>query len=406
MPFGRIAKDKNMFDRLPQFTADPILALIGRYAADKRSQKIDLGVGVYKNEAGETPVLKAVKAAEAIILRDEKTKTYLGASGNLDYSKHLKALVLGEQVLAEAGSRVVAFQAVGGTGALRVAADLLAKVEPRGAVWVGTPTWPNHLAIFQAAGLKIESYVYVAPLQQEVDFAQVLDAAKRAQKGDAFLIHACCHNPTGIDFSHTQVDELLAVLRERGVFPLVDCAYAGFAKGFVEDLYLVRKVMAEFDEALICFSCSKNFGLYRERVGLVMVKAPAEALVPNLTLGLSSVARANYSMPPDHGAAIVAGILGSVELKALWLEELEQIRGEIVRKRERLASYRMNTPVFQNIPAQTGMFSLLPLKTEITVKLREEFGIYMTANARINVLGVADAQEQYLVESVAKALAD
>jgi len=395
-----------MFDRLPQFTADPILALIGRYAADKRSQKIDLGVGVYKNEAGETPVLKAVKAAEAIILRDEKTKTYLGASGNLDYSKHLKALVLGEQVLAEAGSRVVAFQAVGGTGALRVAADLLAKVEPRGAVWVGTPTWPNHLAIFQAAGLKIESYVYVAPLQQEVDFAQVLDAAKRAQKGDAFLIHACCHNPTGIDFSHTQVDELLAVLRERGVFPLVDCAYAGFAKGFVEDLYLVRKVMAEFDEALICFSCSKNFGLYRERVGLVMVKAPAEALVPNLTLGLSSVARANYSMPPDHGAAIVAGILGSVELKALWLEELEQIRGEIVRKRERLASYRMNTPVFQNIPAQTGMFSLLPLKTEITVKLREEFGIYMTANARINVLGVADAQEQYLVESVAKALAD
>jgi aspartate/tyrosine/aromatic aminotransferase len=174
----------------------------------------------------------------------------------------------------------------------------------------------------------------------------------------------------------------------------------------VEDLYLVRKVMAEFDEALVCFSCSKNFGLYRERVGLVLAKAPVEALVPNLTLGLSSVARANYSMPPDHGAAIVATILGSTELKALWLEELEQIRSEIVRKRERLAGYRMNTQVFHNIPAQNGMFSLLPLKTEITVKLREEFGIYMTANARINVLGVADAQEQYLVESVAKALAD
>ncbi|MDD2706123.1 MAG: aminotransferase class I/II-fold pyridoxal phosphate-dependent enzyme, partial [Acidocella sp.] len=305
-----------MFDRLPQFTADPILALIGRYAADKRSQKIDLGVGVYKNEAGETPVLKAVTAAEGMILKAQTTKTYLGASGNLNYSNSLKALVLGEQVMAEAGSRIVPFQAVGGTGALRLAADLLAKAEPRGAVWVGTPTWPNHLAIFQAAGLKIETYVYVAPLQQEVDFAQVLDAAKRAQKGDAFLIHACCHNPTGIDFSHAQVDELLAVLRERGVFPLVDCAYAGFAKGFVEDLYLVRKVMAEFDEALVCFSCSKNFGLYRERVGLVLAKAPVEALVPNLTLGLSSVARANYSMPPDHGAAIVATLLGSTELKA------------------------------------------------------------------------------------------
>jgi aromatic-amino-acid transaminase len=393
-----------MFGRLPQFTADPILALIGRYAADTRSQKIDLGVGVYKNESGQTPVLKAVKAAEAIILRDETTKTYLGASGNQVYSNHLKALVLGEQVLAEAGSRIIPFQAVGGTGALRLAADLLANAEPRGSIWVGTPTWPNHLTIFKAAGLKIETYVYVAPLSQEVDFAQTLDAAKRAQKGDIFLIHACCHNPTGIDLSPAQVDELLAVLRERGVFPLVDCAYAGFAKGFAEDLYVVRKVLAEFEEALVCFSCSKNFGLYRERIGLVLAKAKSNDLVPNLSLGLATVARANYSMPPDHGAAIVAEILKSAELKAQWLEELEQIRGEIVRKRERLAGYRMNTPVFQNVPAQHGMFSLLPLKTEVTVKLREEFGIYMTANARINVLGVADAQEQYLVESVAKAL--
>jgi aromatic-amino-acid transaminase len=393
-----------MFDGLPKFTPDAILALIDQFAADRREQKIDLGVGVYKTNDGRTPVMKCVKTAEDYLLSGQSTKTYLGSSGNKEFTAEIKKLVLGAELHDRIAAQTVAFQSLGGTGALSLAADLIAKASAESTVWVGTPTWPNHFALFQRSGLAVEKYVYCEPLQQEVDFASLMDAAARAKPGDTFLIHACCHNPTGIDLDAAQADALLSVLKERQVFPLVDCAYAGFGDGFEEDLSLARKVLDRFDEAIVCFSCSKNFGIYRERVGAILVKSKQAEATGNIVLGLSSLARATYSMPADHGAAVVVEILKSPELRALWQEELNQIRSAIVRKRVRLSEYKTNTGVLGALKFQHGMFSLLPIDASLCAKLRDDFGIYMTGNARINVVGVSDEMESYFVESIARAL--
>jgi len=392
-----------MFDSLPAFFPDPILALIDLFAADTRHKKVDLGVGVYKNAKGITPVLRCVKSAEAQLQKTQYTKTYLGSAGSKEYCKLVKALILGGEIEVKAGNNIISFQTVGGTGALRIAADLLTKVAPDVTVWIGMPTWPNHFAIFNDSGVHLQTYAYTMPLMQKIDFIQILDTANRAKRGDAFLIHACCHNPTGIDLTHDHARALLDVLRDRGVLPLIDCAYAGFASSFEEDLYIVRQALTDFDEAVVCFSCSKNFGLYRERVGLILVKAK-EHDIENTKLGLESIARSSYSQPPDHGAAIVTEILKSGELYAQWREELGEMCSAINRKRQRLASYRLNTDVLKNLPFQHGMFSLLPLDQNACPTLRSEFGIYMTEDARINVLGVSDEMEPYFVESLSRVL--
>ena len=393
-----------MFDTLPKYAPDPILALIDRYAADTRPVKIDLGVGVYKTDDGVTPVMRAVKIAEQHLIDGQTTKAYLGSSGNKTYSAALKKLIAGEDLHDRFGPRIVAFQSVGGTGALRLAAELVHAASPGARLWLGQPTWPNHPALFGAAGLAIKTYVYCAPMQQQVDMAQMLAAAGQTQPGDAFLIHACCHNPTGIDLSHDQVHALLDVLQERGATPLVDCAYAGFAEGLEQDLFIVRAVLERFDEAIVCFSCSKNFGIYRERTGAILVKTRSTEQAGSVLLGLSSIARSLYSMPPDHGSAAVAEILGSDELTGLWRGELEEIRLALAEKRRRLSAYQLNNPVLKNLVNQHGMFSLLPIDRADVDKLREDFGIYMTGDARINVLGVSNAMEPYLVESLSKIL--
>jgi aspartate aminotransferase len=391
-----------MLGHLPNFNPDPILFLIEQFKADNRATKVDLGVGVYKTDEGHTPVMKCVKAAEKRLLETETTKTYLGATGNQEFSNLMSRMVLGEELFETIRSRLVPFQAVGGTGSLRLAADLINKAAPGGRVWLGEPSWANHHAIFQAAGLTLERYVYCAPMQTELDFESVLGAARRANRGDVFLIHASCHNPTGVDLSAEQATAVLDVLHERGVTPLVDCAYAGFAAGFEPDLHIVRAVMSRFEEAIVCFSCSKNFGLYRERIGLLMVKSENEEITARTKLGISSIARQNYSMPPDHGAAIVREILASPELTALWREELEEIRLAIHRKRARLTARANTAPVLAALERQHGMFSLLPMERALVPRLREEFGIYMTADARINVLGVPDGMEDYLVDALAR----
>lgn len=391
-----------MLGQLPDFKPDPILFLIDQFKADNRTTKIDLGVGVYKTDEGVTPVMKSVKAAEKRLLETQTTKTYLGATGNQEFSKAVSRLVLGEALFETIQRRLTPFQAVGGTGSLRLAADLINKAAPGGRVWLGEPSWANHQAIFLAAGLKLERYVYAAPMQTELDIDSVLDAARRASRGDVFLIHASCHNPTGIDLSVEQATALLDVLHARGVVPLVDCAYAGFAAGLEPDLHIVRAVMSRFEEAIVCFSCSKNFGLYRERVGLLMVKSENEEIAAHTKLGISSIARQNYSMPPDHGAAIVGEILASPELTALWRDELEEIRLAIHRKRARLSARANTAPVLAALEHQNGMFSLLPLDRTLVPRLREEFGIYMTADARINVLGLPDRMEDYFVDALVR----
>jgi aspartate/tyrosine/aromatic aminotransferase len=391
-----------MLGQLPNFNPDPILFLIEQFKADNRTTKVDLGVGVYKTDNGETPIMKCVKAAEKRLLEGQTTKTYLGATGNQEFSNTMSRMVLGEELFETISRRLVPFQAVGGTGSLRLASDLINKASPGGRVWLGEPSWANHPAIFLAAGLTIERYVYCAPMQTELAFQNVLEAARRASRGDVFLIHASCHNPTGVDLNPEQAKALLDVLHERGVTPLVDCAYAGFAAGFEQDLHIVRAVMSRFEEAIVCFSCSKNFGLYRERIGLLMVKSESEEVAARTKLGISSLARQNYSMPPDHGAAVVREILASPELTALWREELEEIRQAIHRKRKRLSARANTAPVLAALERQSGMFSLLPMDRTLVPRLREEFGVYMTADARINVLGVPDGMEDYLVDSLAR----
>ena len=393
-----------MFDNLPAYTPDPILGLIDSFRSDPRDFKIDLGVGVYKDQRGVTPILHCVKTAEKLLLDAETTKTYLGSGGNADYTRLLKKLLLGDEIHEAMAPKIATFQTLGGTGALRLAGELLRAAAPQSKIWIGVPGWPNHFAVFGGAGLAVEKYVHCAPKAQEIDFSEVLRAVNRAAPGDAFLIHACCHNPTGIDFSRSQIDALMDALRARNVVPVVDCAYAGFGDGFEADTFVARRALSEFDEAIVCFSCSKNFGIYRERVGLIAVKPRAVDTVKNVILGLSAFARCDYSQPANHGAAIVATVLGSPELKAQWLDELDEMRTAIQRKRQRLSELRVNTPVLKAVSSQRGFFSLLPIESEVCARLREEFGIYMTSDARINVLGVLDSQETYLAQCLSHAL--
>lgn len=393
-----------MFDSLPRYSPDPILGLIDSFRSDPRDRKIDLGVGVYKDQRGVTPVLQCVKAAEKLLIDAETTKTYLGSGGNSDYTRLAKRLFLGDDLCESMGDRIAAFQTLGGTGALRLAAELLKAAKRDSKIWIGIPGWPNHSAVFGGAGVAVESYVHCAPKAQKIDFPEVLSAVNRAAPGDAFLVHACCHNPTGIDFSLDQIDALVNSLRARNVIPIIDCAYAGFGSGFEDDTYVARRSLSEFDEAIVCFSCSKNFGLYRERIGLIGVKTRALETAKNVILGLSAFARCDYSQPANHGAAIVATVLGRPELKAQWLGELDQMRAAIRRKRQRLSELRVNSPVLKEICSQRGFFSLLPIESDVCIRLREEFGVYMTSDARINVLGVLDSQEEYLAECLSRSL--
>ena len=393
-----------MFDSLPRYSPDPILGLIDSFRSDPRDRKIDLGVGVYKDQRGVTPVLQCVKAAEKLLLDAETTKTYLGSGGNSDYTRLLKKLLLGDEIDKAMGAQIATFQTLGGTGALRLAGELLRAAKPQPRIWIGNPGWPNHAAVFGGAGVAVESYIHCARNAQLIDFPEVLKAVNRAAPGDAFLVHACCHNPTGIDFSLDQIDTLVNSLRAQNVVPVVDCAYAGFGSGFDDDTYIARRSLSEFDEAIVCFSCSKNFGLYRERIGLIAVKTRALDTAKNVILGLSAFARCDYSQPANHGAAIVATVLGRPELKAQWLGELDQMRAAIQRKRQRLSELRVNSPVLREISSQRGFFSLLPIENNVCIRLREEFGVYMTSDARINVLGVLDSQEEYLAECLSRAL--
>jgi aromatic-amino-acid transaminase len=392
-----------MFEGTPECPPDPILALIDRFANDPRGKKLDLGLGVYKNKAGITPVMDCVKAAEKLLVEHQLTKTYLGSGGNREFASLVADVVLGKEVVEEFGRRLISFQTVGGTGALRLAAELLSKSSPGTKILVGLPTWPNHLSVFHAGGLTVETYPYFNKKTQELELSELLRTVDRLSKGDVFLLHGCCHNPTGADVVHDDMSALIESMNERGVIPLIDLAYAGLSDGFIKDLHLARRMFVHFDEAIICFSCSKSFSLYRERVGNIIIKCSNPSLSEKIVLALSSMARANYSMPPDHGAAVVAEILKSKELKALWLSELDQIRGDIVRKRRRLSGYQQNNPVLRNLATQHGMFSLLPIEKPVVTALREDFGIYMTENARINVLGVPDELEAYFVDSISRA---
>ena len=384
-----------MFDALTRQPDDPLLALIGLFRADERAGKVDLGVGVYRDETGATPIFRAVKAAERRLVETQLTKAYVGPEGDPVFLERLWALTTGE---AGRGRATAALQTPGGSGALRIAADLMAHMGVKG-IWLGLPSWPNHASIFKAAGLEVVTYPFFDIPSQTVLFEQMMDALSGAAPGDAVLLHASCHNPTGAGLSAEQWRAVSDLVAARGLLPLVDIAYQGYGRGLDEDAAGLRTLLAAVPEALVAVSCSKSFGLYRERTGAIYAACGSAETALSVRSNLAALARTSYSMPPDHGAAIVATILGDEALKADWMAEIETMRLRIASIRERLATGLSGRwQVLTAIREQEGMFSLLPLEEADVLKLRAEHAIYMPTSGRINIAGLKSAEVDAVIE--------
>ncbi|WP_199529232.1 amino acid aminotransferase [Pseudoalteromonas sp. bablab_jr010] len=392
-----------MFSELKPLPTDPILGLMAAFKQDTNPKKIDLGVGVYKDEQGNTPVLKAVKKAEAFRLENETSKSYIGLAGNLDYCQKMENLLLGEHP-ALLANRVRTAQAPGGTGALRVAAEFIKRCNKDATVWVTTPTWANHISLFEAAGLTVKEYPYYDYENKDLLFDDMINTLKQVPKGDVVLFHACCHNPSGMDLNAEQWSTVADLAAEVGFTPLVDIAYQGFGSSLEEDAAGLRKLAAAVDELIICSSCSKNFGLYRERIGACSIIAKDAATADISNSVLLSVVRSIYSMPPAHGADIVSTILGSTELTQMWHDELDEMRNRINGLRtlikESLAAKGIEQD-FSFIDRQNGMFSFLGINKEQIERLQKEYSIYIVGSSRVNVAGISDANIDYFANAVA-----
>lgn len=371
----------------PQPT-DPILALTDIFAVDERADKIDLGIGVYRDPAQRTPVMAAVKSAERELVEKQGSKAYLGCGGDPEFLSALSRLLVGGAV----GKGLSGVQTVGGTGALRLAADLLALERPERTVWIGTPTWPNHIPIFRTAFADVRTYEQFDPQAQRMRADAVLDAMSQAAAGDIFILHGCCQNPTGIDPDMEGWSAIATLADRRGILPIVDIAYHGFGEGLERDAAPLRLLLEHVPAALIAYSCSKNFGLYRDRVGALFVAGDPQASEVACS-NLLQLARTSYSMPPDHGAAVVRTILQSPTLETEWRAELESYRVRLRGLRERLASHGTVGRIdLAPLADQKGFFSQLPLSVDQVERLRREHGIYMAPSGRINIAGLGDRQ--------------
>ncbi len=384
-----------MFQTLQPQPADGLLTLIGLFRDDPRNSKIDLGVGTYRNAAGITPVMEAVKAAERILLDGQQTKAYLGPEGDQRFVDLLRPIVLGAAD-APAG-RLVGVQTPGGGGALRLGGELIIAARPGAKVWLGTPTWPNHRPVLEAAGLTVVEYRYFDPATQSLCFDDMHAALSAADPGDVILLHGCCHNPTGAELDRGQWDIVAQLLAERGLMPFIDLAYQGLGGGLEGDAYGTRRVLAAVEEALVAYSCDKNFGLYRERTGALFALA-RDADAASVVFGnLLSLARVNWSMPPDHGAAAVRIVLDSPELSQTWRAELEGMCGRINAVRNALAAADGRLAFLSR---QRGMFSQLPITPETVATLRRDHGIYMAGSGRINLAGLQIADAGIFVDAL------
>lgn len=363
---------------------DPLLKLIKAFRDDPRADKIDLGVGVYRDETGNTPVMAAVKEAERRLHAAQTTKTYVGQQGDLEFLD-----LLGDLAFGDMARDFVSIQAVGGTGALRLGFELLRASGAR-RVLTPTPTWPNHPAIIAAAGLEQVDAPFFDIARQRIELEPLLAACAILERGDAVLLQGCCHNPLGADFSLEQWRALAETMAQRGLIAFIDIAYIGFGDGIDEDVASARAALSTLPEAIIAVSGAKTFGIYRERVGALYVKAPKAARHAAFS-NMAAIARANYSMPPDHGAACVREVLKDDDLRASWRAELDAIRAHIRKTRARLASARVNSIPMHLIGAQKGMFSTLPLNPAQIAALREKHGVYVTDAGRMNVAGLRAA---------------
>lgn len=396
-----------MFEQLDRLPDDPILGLMAAFRADADARKVDLGVGVYRDDRGETPVPAAVRRAEQAIYEKQTTKAYVAPAGNAAFNSAMEQFVLGDGHPALASGRVRTVQTPGGCGALRLGAELIRVSAPQSTVHVSTPTWANHVPLLGGSGLKLERYSYYDARTAGVDFNAVLGALERLPSGAVVLLHACCHNPCGADLSEAQWRELVPLFQRRRLLPFLDMAYQGLGVGLDEDAFAVRLFAAELPEVLIAVSCSKNFGLYRERVGTLHVVCETAAAAAAALSQLVRIARTMYSMPPDHGAAIVQEILSSPTLRESWAAEVGAMRERILSLRGALVTELARVCPQQDfgfVTRQRGMFSYFGLTPAQVHSLRERHHIYMTDDSRINVAGLRAQNIGYFAQSVAQVL--
>jgi aspartate aminotransferase len=394
-----------LFETLEPKSPDAILKLIAEHQNDARAEKVDLGVGVYRDADGKTPILKTVKKAEHWLVGSQTSKAYLGSRGDIVFCHAIEKLLFAEG--AEDNSRISTVQTPGGSGALRVAAELVVRANPDAAMWVSDPTWNNHVPLLGEAGVKLRAYPYYDTDSNRIRFDAMLEALAAAKEGELILLHGCCHNPTGMDLSVAQWDQLADLVTGRGLIPFIDIAYQGFAEGLDEDAYGVRLMYDRVPEMVVTQSCSKNFGLYRDRVGALSFVARDAATAKTVDSQALNVVRTMYSLPPDHGGAVVAHILNDADLREEWLVELAEMRGRINGMRKLLVEALQKTAPdhdFSHVEHTRGMFCYLGVTPEQVARLKQDRSIYLVDSGRINVCGITEGNVEYLAESIASVL--
>lgn len=391
-----------MFETIAKPKGDPILSLITEYRSDPRDNKIDLGIGVYRNDEGITPIMKAVTLAEERLLKEETTKAYQGVTGDELFNTTLQDFLLGG---TEAVNRTATLQTPGASGALRVLADLIANIKPDATVWISNPSYINHRPIMERAGLKVEVYPYLDSQTKMVDESAMLKQLSELGANDVVLLHGCCHNPSGADISFATWQEISKLANKNGFLPFVDIAYQGLGDGLEADAKGLRMLVDSVDEMLISTSCSKNFGLYRERTGAAMVVSKTKEQALNARGRMCELSRGSYSMPPAHGAAIVTTILNDADLKQIWLDELNAMTARVNGLRDSLVTEFQNKTQsnrFDYFGKHKGMFSLTGIAESVTKQLKADFGIYIVTGGRINIAGLKQREISTLVDAFVK----
>lgn len=389
-----------MFSHLPTPTLDPILSLSVAYRNDPRAEKVDLGIGVYRNSQGETPIMRSIAKAQDIVVDTQTTKAYVGLAGCEEFNQSMVNLLLSG---TSAMDRVAAIQTPGASGALRMLGDLMRIAQPETTIWITDPSYVNHKPVMEAAGLKVRYYAYFSRDTKQVDTARMLEDLAQAGPKDVVLLHGCCHNPTGADIDFAAWQEITKLAQKNGFIPFVDIAYQGFGDGLEEDAQGLRYMADNIEEMLITTSCSKNFGLYRERTGAAIVVGKNAQDVANAKGKLLTLARSTYTMPPDHGAALVKTILKNQELTAIWKQELSEMQQRLLNLRKTLCNQlrnQHNTSQFDFIESHKGMFTVLGFTVDQMTQLREQYGIYGVGDGRINIAGLSEKHIPYVAEAI------
>lgn len=393
-----------MFETLQAAPADAILGLITEHKNDPRPDKVDLGVGVFRTAEGETPVLDVVKLAEQRLVDTQESKAYIGTAGDPNFNAAMEKLIFGDSGDTD---RIATIQAPGGSGSLRVAAGLLLRARPDARMWVSDPTWANHIPLLGGAGLTLESHPYYDTREHVIRIDEMLGALANADEGDIVLLHACCHNPSGLDPSEEEWTAIADLIVERKLLPFIDMAYQGFATSLKDDAFIVRHLADRVPEMVVSSSCSKNFGLYRDRVGTLSLLAADKASRDVVYSQLNNIVRTIYSVPPDHGAVVVSMILNDPELKVAWRVELAEMRSRLREMRVLLNDALVEKAPnhdFSHLVRAKGMFCFLGISEDQVNRLKRDYGVYMVGSSRINTAGITARNVNYLADAIAATL--